>query len=442
MKSRPHRALSLLLILILLTLAAFPAAVPLSAQAAVDHPADDTLLLLVYAELWATGGGAPIEAGLRAPGPLKIATRPAKSARQTENAINAVKEVIAMKEAAYQQSSSMLAGKISTETLQDYESIHQDQIQTLITMLEELRREWRRQKRLLPKLTKPFKQAGAWAWHKIGPAGRSILRAFGNELLQSIVAGNPISGQVVRMLLIKHIRAYGEKKGREMVQRILLGRLGRSQEDQPEAAGKETALEEKELDWESFWSATYDDLVAQRLHCNGDLVGYYQQCLQAATESEETWAKVLNACESFPTNLLPYPAGHVVLEDTSFQFRDDDNYLRLEYDTNSDQVAGVMNVVFKDYGSGAIGDDQPYCTLTRVTLFEGTFDEDNCSMSGTGTSELSWEGDEDVCAWTEMQVKENPAPITFEATVVRGTINGGAVLPFILDFAEHQIPAE
>ena len=431
---------------------------PLSAARANARPAetvDDALILMVTSELWLTGGGEPVEPlGVgQSPGMMSYALPlPAKSARQVEVAIYAVKQVIAMKEAAYEQGTVMLQGKVSSETLENREAAHQSDLQKLNGSLEELRREWRREKRFLPKLAKPFKQAGGWFWHKIGPAGRSVLRAVGDELLQVVVVGDPVTGRVVRMLLIKHIRRVGMEKGKQLLVRILLrGQVDEEEGTEAEEGNQPGTAEEardEELEhasFDEFWGNVFTDLSLNRRHCNADAVTYYRDCLQSAAGSDGEWTHALTSCQSMAEGLKPYPAGHVILEDKQFQFRDDDNYLRLEYDTASKQVLGRMEVIFKDYGSGGASPETPFCTITNIYDFSGTLDENACQMSGDGTMVMSWEGAEDPCAWTDMQTDQGTYPFSWSATIVRGVINGGTGdrgYHFILDFVEHRVSGD
>ena len=451
MTARTKRTQIALLVILLLGVLAEPLA-GARADARPAGTVDDALMLMVTSELWLTGGGEPVEAliGGRAPGMMSYALPlPAKSARQVEVAINAVKQVIAMKEAAYEQGTAMLEGKVSSETLENREAAHQSDLQKLNGSLEELRREWRREKRFFPKLAKPFKQAGGWFWHKIGPAGRSVLRAVGNDLLQVVVVGDPVTGRVVRMLLIKHIRRIGQEKGKQLLMRILLrGRVDEEEGTETEEGEQPGTAEEAQgeelghASFDEFWGDVFTGLSLNRRHCNADLVTYYRDCLQSAAGSDGEWTNALTSCQPMADGLKPYPAGHVILEDKGYRFRDDDNYLRLEYDTASKQVLGRMEVIFKDYGSGGASPETPFCTITKIFDFTGTLDENGCQMSGDGTLVMSWEGADDPCAWTDMQTDQGTYPFSWSANIVRGTINGGTGdrgYPFILDFAEHRV---
>jgi hypothetical protein len=410
---------------------------PGSAAGQVEHPLDETLLLLAGAELWATGGGEPVAASGRSPGLSAPAAPRAGSARQIQVSINAVKEVIAVKQAAYEQSTAMLEGNVSEATLQAHEEKHLLEMNQLNGALEELRKEWRRQKRFFPKLVKPFKQAGGWFWHQIGPAGRQILRAVGDDLIQIVVAGDPISGRVIKMLILKHARTLGREKAKEWLVRLALRDRSGPAEEEPATAGSGGEGEEgEELTFDEFWATVYADLQSQRLHCNEELVRYYRECLERNVEAVEDEQSLLESCDSFLRNMRSFPE-RATLEDTAFRHRDDDNTFTLTYDVESGEVSGRYEVVFVDVGYGSTPEEVQInsCTVSMVYDFTGRISAADCTLTGSGVRTVEHEGG-DRCAWMESEVGTTQQP--FQATIDRGVINGGAGgLAFMLDVVEH-----
>ncbi len=59
------------------------------------------------------------------------------------------------------------------------------------------------------------------AWHRIGPVGRSIIRAFGDEVLPMVATGGSLSGGTARKILIR----IGRTKLRGEIERALLRKV-------------------------------------------------------------------------------------------------------------------------------------------------------------------------------------------------------------------------
>jgi hypothetical protein len=406
-----------------------------SASSQVEHPLDETLLLLASAELWATGGGEPVAALNRSPGLSAPAAPLAGSARQIQVSVNAVKEVIAMKQAAYEQSTAMLEGNVSAETLQAHEEKHLLEMNQLNGALEELRKEWRRQKRFLPKLVKPFKQAGGWFWHQIGPAGRQILRAVGDDLIQIVVAGDPVSGRVIKMLILKHARTVGREKAKELLVRLVL-RDGSGPGDEPTTAESGGEGEEaEEMTFDEFWATVYADLRSQRLHCNEELLRYYKECLMAAAETADSWESALESCSVHRESLPSFPE-RVTLEDRAYFFRDNDNTFTLTYDLGSGQVSGRYDVFFLDYGPASPSDpDAIPCQVTISYEFTGRISAADCSLTGSGVQTVGVD-EAYECHWWESSVgsEEKPLQAKIDHGKIVGTVAGTG---FSLDLVEH-----
>jgi len=306
-------------------------------------------------------------------------------------------------------------------------------------VLEELRRQWRREKRFLPKLVKPFKQAGGWFWHKIGPAGRRILRAVGDDLIKMAVAGDPVSGQVLKLLIVKHARALGEQRGKEFLARLVLGRRTKDRQQTEvvtDKTGDTTGDETEEMTLDEFWEVVYADLVSQQLHCNQEQITYYKECIVAAANRNESWDSAFESCNEIREYLIPYPR-QAELEDFAYFHMDNDNYFSLAYDMDAGAVSGRYEVVYLDYGSFSRDDPnvEP-CLVTLLGEFTGQIDEASCSLSGNRTHTLILEGSESSqCFWQEPY--EGTSERTWQAKVDRGAVNGEVGASFHLNFEEH-----
>jgi hypothetical protein len=422
------------------------------AAAGERHTLDESLLLMVSSELWLTGGGEPMVAMNGSSGLLQVTGKshfgnlmgpiayPAGTVRQTEVSINTVKEVIAMKQAAHEQSTSMLEGNVSEETLKAHQEKYDQEMKILNNSLEELRKQWRREKRFLPKLLKPFKQAGGWFWHKIGPAGRQILRAVGDDIIKMAVAGDPISGRVLRMLIVKHARALGEERGKQFLVRLLSGRRPQDQQQTDGAPGEPEDMgvdETEDMTLDEFWKLVYEDLVSEQLHCNESSLQYYKTCIEAAANRDDDWETVFESCQEMRGHLVPYPK-QAVLEDYAYFHRDNDNYFTLTYDMNSGTVSGRYDVFFLDYGSASRDDpDVEPCLVSLTYGFTGRIDEASCSLGGNGTYTMALEGSESSeCFWLEPY--EGTTEKSWRGWVDNGKVHGEAAgLSFNLNFEEH-----
>ena len=352
MYGMPGRWKQVALILLLLSLLASPLADIGLAAPPARHSLNDSLLLLTSSELWLTGDLEPVVATAgRAPGPMLGAALQASSARQTEVAINAVKYIIAVKQDWHQVYLEELEAQGRTNLVAKLDEQNAGEMLVLNAKLEDLRREWRRQKRFIPKLIKPFKQAGGWFWHQIGPAGRSILRAVGDDILQMAIAGDPISGRVVRALLVKHARTLGKEKLRQLIDRLALGERPDTGEEATEEAanGDQQTLEFDSFD--PFWQAVYQQLVDDNKHCNSPGVEDYQTCLQETVDAGGSWQEALDACQIFPDSF-----GSNGLEETvtlgkdDYYWSDADNQVRITYTAGSNQIDGRLEVYLRTKG--------------------------------------------------------------------------------------------
>jgi hypothetical protein len=370
MNHRTRQATLILLVLSILLSALIPAVG--AADPTRRHTLDEALLLMVSGELWATGGGGPVEVSVGGPGLLSLAAGPRASARQTQIAINAVKEVIALKESVYAESHAMLEGHVSPETVQAHEDAYVQEMKQLNATLENLRREWRRQKRFWPKLTKPFKQAGAWFWHQIGPAGRQVLRLVGDDLVQLVIAGDPVTGKVVRMLIVKHAKAAGREKAKVWLSRLILGR----EPDEAEPAG----AEEEPITADAAWATIKAQLEEQRRNCQTGAIQQLENCVRQTIAGAADLADILLACDYYLSQISENdPGGTVHLRKEMGEDTPAGPGEILRYELTYPSAGGaVTGSYYRHLDLSVAG-----CRVTQRVSFEGTYTVGDCAMSGT-----------------------------------------------------------
>ncbi len=129
------------------------------------------------------------------------------------------------------------------------------------------------------------------------------------------------------------------------------------------------------------------------------------------------------ACESVYDAIPPAQgASTVTIVDDAVYFRDNDNHFDITFPLNGGPVSGY---IFWDFKDEFFGPDT--CIVTQTFTFNGSYDPDTCTLSGTGIYTLSKVEQQEGDCFGIGPARENSIPWLIELN--KGTLNTCAKLP-------------
>jgi len=357
--------------------------------------------------------------------------------------INATKEQIRDTKMACRSAANKLEAEgkdCDLQVLNNECAQQQARLEARLALLRKLRGDRRK---ALTRAWSSVKRSARSVWHRLGPKGRSFFRAFGRDVVQTVVSGGTLGGGVARTLFVSRARSMARQELRNaagrLAERVMVGNVKASVAGGDPCAGEAVTAEEapktEPPSWPNVlpidefggdescegqawldeeWPEIEAQLVADRKACQAWPVEQYRTCLEEQAAQGACASDAAAACadlySAIPKDTLSVSGAK---GDTDYTWPVED----MSFSFSAGSASGRIHIEDKH----SIDE----CVYMLDFTLSGSFDYPTCSFKGTGTySSTARQTASFECMLNKERGDLIEVPITWEATLNAGNVHG------------------